>query len=102
PGSTAQQPAPDPTYVAFGNPDPRIASVELEINETGKLFSPNRRYVEVRGSTSDEVLARMRTADVLHFACHACVRAEATELSYLEFGEDRRLRVVDILARGRT
>jgi CHAT domain-containing protein len=44
----------------------------------------------------------MRTADVLHFACHACVRAEATELSYLEFGEDRRLRVVDILARGRT
>ena len=90
-------------YVGVGNPDGTLKHARKEVLTASKYFAPRKSFVVLdKVVDADELLKRLNAADVIHFACHAALRADVYELSYLLIGPGKPLRTVDILARGHT
>jgi tetratricopeptide (TPR) repeat protein len=94
---------PGYSYVGFAIADEKIPQVITEVEKVGNFFKDNNRKLVLNDKASKEtVLDEIRSKDIIHFACHGVVRTDFSELSYLQVGAGKHLRVIDILSKGHT
>lgn len=85
-------------YFGLGNPDGSLPGAADEVEAAGHWFDPARRRLVVGQPISrQDSLRHMAWADVIHLACHGCLRVDFSELSYLDFGGRHRLHVSDLM-----
>jgi len=89
-------------FLGIGNPDQSLPFAGKEIEIIENFFEKKYRQTFVNREISrDVILDEIRSADVVHFACHGLNRDDIPELSYLKLGKER-LRTIDIINRGYT